>query len=195
MKRLYFITVALSTSLAFMGCGNKQQSTNQANSNLQDTSRQAYIDGIVALQGKLKNTSIAADAYTYNLAITQCLKFASKFPSDTLTPVFLFYAGNAARTINQSKRALAIYDNICTKYPNYKRIPDCIFVEGFIYDNDLKDTANAHVKYQEIINKYPTSEYAPQAKAAIAALGKSPDELVKEFEEKAKKQGNKPPKA
>ena len=55
----------------------------------------------------------------------------------------------------QYQKALGFYDNICAKYTNFKKIPDCIFVKGFIYDNYLKDTAKAHAKYLEVITKYP----------------------------------------
>lgn len=150
-----------------------------------DAARQADITAINAVETKLKSLT-SMDAANANLAITAYTKFSGEFPSDTLAPVFLFKAASMAMSSGQYQRALSFYDNIQSKYPDFKQIPDCIFVQGFIYDTYLKDTAKAHAKYLEVVNKYPNNNLAPQAKAAINALGKSTEELMQEFEAKNK---------
>lgn len=189
MKKLGFTIVAIYLVSVLASCGNKQQGTDN-NSSAQDTGRQASINTIKALEAKMK-ASPNLDITSANLAITDYSKFASAFPNDSLAPGFLYKAGNLARSLGQFKRAIGFYDNLSLKYPTFKRLSDCIFVEAFTYDNDLKDTANAHAKYLEVINKFPNDSLASQAKAAISILGKSDEELMKEFDKKNKKESKK----
>lgn len=189
MKKTWLPVFVIWIAACISGCGNKQQGQNQqSTAAAQDTGRDASIGAVNAAVANLKNLT-TIDAYNANLAITAYTKFVSRFPGDSLAPKYLFEAAKLAMSSGQYPRALAFYDNICAKYSTSKRIPDCIFVEGFIYDNFLKDTAKAHAKYLEVINKYPDNELAKQAKAAIDALGKTDEELMKEFEAKNKKQG------
>ena len=51
-------------------------------------------------------------------------------------------------------------------------------------DNYLNDDEQAKTIYEEVIAKYPTSTYANDAKAAIKNLGKTDEELIKEFKKK-----------
>jgi len=191
MKRTWLPVFAIFIASFISGCGSKQQAQNQqGNTPTQDTGRDASINAVKAAETNLKSLT-TIDAYNANLAITAYTKFVGRFPNDTLAPRYLFEAAKLAMSSGQYPRALSFYENICAKYPISKKIPDCIFVEGFIYDNFMKDTAKAHAKYQEVINKYPDNELAAQAKAAISALGKTDEELMKEFEAKNKKKGTK----
>jgi TolA-binding protein len=190
MKKTWLPVFAIIVASFMASCSSKQQSQNQSTAPAQDTSREALLTAVTAAETNLK-TLTTIDVVNANLAITAYTKFAGHFPNDSLAPRFLFNAAKWAMSSGQYQRALSFYDNICTKYPASKKIPDCIFVQGFIYDSYLKDTAKAHAKYQEVINKYPDNELAAQAKAAISALGKTDEELMKEFEAKNKKQGNK----
>ena len=71
-------------------------------------------------------------------------------------------------------------------------MPQCLLAEGYLYNDKLKDTANAHKKYSELIEKYPNDHLAQDAKMEIKYLGKTPDEIGKMFEEQNKqKEGNK----
>jgi TolA-binding protein len=184
------ITLIFICSLPFLfGCKNGQNQSS-AGGPAQDSLRAKDIRDVRAIETKLKDVT-TLDNYNANLAITAYTKFATQFPDDSVTPKFLFKAASLAMSSRQYQRALNFYDNVYTKYPNFNQAPDCIFVEGFIYDSFMKDTAKAHAKYQEVITKFPNNNLAQQAKAAIAALGKSDEELIKEFEEKNKKQGDK----
>jgi len=189
MKKLCLALTVIYSALSLAGCSSKQQGQS-GNATGADSSKQSYINTITAIEAKMK-TLTTLDNYNANLAITAYTRFDEKFPDDTLAPVFMFKAANMAMSSGQYPRALGIYDNICAKYSSFRQVPDCIFVEGFIYDSYLKDTAKAHAKYTEVINKFPNNSLAPQAQAAISALGKSNEELMKEFEEKNKKAGKK----
>jgi TolA-binding protein len=178
IKTVKYITAG-SIAFILLSCGGN------GNKSANGITREACLDSIKAVEAKLKTTQ-TPDAYIYNRAITTYLRFANNFPNDTMAPACLFDAANISMSLTQYQRAINLYDTISIKYPTFKRAADCIFIRGFIYDDKLKDTAKARAMYQMVINKYPHDSIASQARAAIAILGKSYDEIIKQFEEKNK---------
>lgn len=186
MRKVVIMAGLYCIAASLISCGNKQQSQNQANATpAKDTSKQALTEAIKAVQAKL-NASQSLDPTMANLAINAFLNYAKYYPDDTLSVVYLFKAGEYASSIGQFQRAISMYDNILTKYPQNRLIPECLFIEGFVYDNNLNDTAKARARYMQVIEKYPNDNLASQAKQAIHLLGKTPDEIGKEFEKRNK---------
>lgn len=180
-QSLLNLTIAFGlVVMGLYGCGGGSKSGNAI-------SRQACLDSINTMEAKLK-TIQTPDAGVYNKAISAYTSFANNFPNDSMAPGCLFDAANISMSLSQYQRAINYYDTISMKYPNFKRAADCIFIRGFIYDDKLKDTAKARAMYQEVIDKYPHDSIASQARAAIAILGKSYDDIIKGFEEKNKAQ-------
>ena len=114
-------------------------------------------------------------------------EFAKNFPQDSLTPDFLFKTAEIQTAMQQYPQSLATYQKITTGYPNYKLFPESLYLQGYLLDNFLNDDAKAKTIYEEVIAKYPNLPYANDAKAAINNLGKTDEELIKEFEKKNKK--------
>ena len=59
-------------------------------------------------------------------------------------------------------------------------------MKGYVYENEIGDLNAAKKIYEDFIAKYPDDEFADDAAVSIKNLGKSPEELIKEFEEKVK---------
>ena len=53
-----------------------------------------------------------------------------------------------------------------------------MFLAGFIYNNDLGNTARAKQTYEAYLKNYPDSSFAADAKLELNTLGKSPDEVL-----------------
>jgi len=171
-------------SITLYGCGSSGNKNTTANT----VSKEVCLDSIKSLEAKLK-TIQTPDISLYNRAIDAYTRYANNFPDDTMAAACLFDAANISMSLSQYQRAINFYDTVSTKYPNFKRAADCVFIRGFIYDDKLKDTAKARAMYQEVIDKYPhDTAIVTQARAAIAILGKSYDEIIKGFEEKNKSQ-------
>ncbi len=89
---------------------------------------------------------------------------------------------------NHSQEAINLYQRIINDYPEFRKAPECLFLKGYIYENYLNELDQAKVIYTEFIIKYPNNDFADDAQISIDNLGKSPEELIKEFEEKMKAQ-------
>ncbi len=112
-------------------------------------------------------------------------KFVNDHPEDENTPEFLFKASRVAIGVQQYEQAIKFLDDICTNHPDSKRVASAIFTKAFVYENNLNDTKTAEKLYKEFIDKYPKDELAESATFALKNLGKTNEELIKEFEEKA----------
>lgn len=108
--------------------------------------------------------------------------FSNDFPEDSLAPVYLFKAGEYSRSLGKGKEAIAYYERTLKKYPNIKDAPYCFFLEGYVYENLIRDTSNARKKYEEFLRKYPTHELVQSVKFSLDNLGKSEEEIIKGFE-------------
>jgi len=120
--------------------------------------------------------------------INKYIEFADKYPDDAETPGTLFKAGDMAMNLNMAQQAIDIFDRIMNDYPAYEKTPQCLFLKGYIYENDFRDLPMAKQLYEEFLEKYPDDEFADDAAISIQNLGKSPEELIKEFEERNKQQ-------
>ena len=121
--------------------------------------------------------------------IDKYVAFADQFSKDKETPEILFKAGDLSMNMNMPRKAIQIFDRIMNNYPDFEKTPQCMFLKGYIYENDLKDLKTAKQIYEDFLKKYPDDEFADDAEISIKNLGKTPEELIREFEEKAKQEG------
>lgn len=121
------------------------------------------------------------DSVAYAL-FDQYNQFASVYPDDKNTPEFLFKAAELANSLGMHERALSIFGSIPKKYPKFNKAPECLFITGFIYENQLGDFENARKAYTTFIEAYPKHPLARDAAFSLKNLGKSAEELFREFE-------------
>jgi TolA-binding protein len=110
--------------------------------------------------------------------------FAEAYPEDSLTPEYLFKKADLFRSVKDAGKSIETYNAIIEKYPNYKKAPYCLFLKGFIFENELNNTAKAKESYEAFLAKYPTHDLADDVQFSLNNLGKSPEQLIREFKEK-----------
>lgn len=110
------------------------------------------------------------------------LSYAEKNPDDTLSPTYLFKAADITMNLGDPGKAIGIYNKIIYTYPDYPKLPECHFLVAYIYENFLQNYGKATELYEQFIQKYPDNEFADDAEMSIKNMGKSPEELIKEFE-------------
>jgi outer membrane protein assembly factor BamD (BamD/ComL family) len=174
MKKYSAILITIISVMIIVSCGGPSKDKEMAKiKELEKKKAASEKSGII-------NREKAAEL------ITAYKAFADKFPKDTVSASYLFKGAQLSMNINNGKGAIEIFDRIIKDFPEHTKVPDCIFLKGFVYETQLNDLVKAKQSYQEFLKKYPKSDLADDAQASINNLGKSPDELVKEFEAKAK---------
>lgn len=102
------------------------------------------------------------------------------------TPDFLFKAGEVTENINQPYRAIEFYTHCYEEYPAFKFHAECLFRMANLYDYKLNDYIKAKALYEEVKVQFPKSPWARDADAAIKLMGKSDQDMIREFEKKNK---------
>ncbi len=105
---------------------------------------------------------------------------------DTILPEIIFKAGNLAMNVNRPQTAYSFFMKINADYPEHRRAEQAAFLTAFLLDNNMHKLKEAKEAYENFIKKYPESEFVDDAQASLKYLGKSPEELIKEFEKKNK---------
>lgn len=113
-------------------------------------------------------------------------EFVEKFPDDKRSEEFLYKSADLANGMGKTPVALEMYYRFCEKYPTSAKAAYALFLQGFIYENQLKNLDKAKELYTAFLTRYPSHELAKDAKFSLDNLGKSDDELIKMFEEKNK---------
>jgi outer membrane protein assembly factor BamD (BamD/ComL family) len=136
---------------------------------------------IAKMESELKS-SPKVDSNAVTVLLNAYQNFASKYAKDSMAPEYLYKAAGLAVGFNRGTQAIDLYEAIIQKYPDYKKVPECYFMEAFTYENVVGNIGKASEYYNKFLSKYPDHALAKDATAAIKYLGKSPEEMVRDFE-------------
>lgn len=96
----------------------------------------------------------------------------------------LFKSGEVLNGLQSYSYAIRRFQEVHLLYPNSAKASESIFLCAFIYDTYLQKYDDARRYYKMFLKKYPNHPLAKDAQISLDNLGKTPDELVKEFESK-----------
>ncbi len=170
MKRVFVAIVAL---LLFGACNPKQAWKRNA------IESQEKILMEQAKAGKV-DTAMVSDL------LAEYEAYTTKYPDDTIGAAYLFKAADFYRYMHKPLRSIGIYQQIYEKYPAVAKRPYSLFLQGFIFENEVGNPTLAKSVYEKFLAEYPTHPIAKDVRVTLNNLGKSPEQLIQEFEEKAK---------
>jgi tetratricopeptide (TPR) repeat protein len=179
-RKPLFISAGISTILllTILSC-----SSNKSKKNAED--RRILVARIDSLHGKMFSAqSMELDRSLAAQGIAACQDFVSRFPEDSLSAEYLFRLSDLSRAVGDNKKAIEYLSRISTKYPSFKKNPECIFLQGYYYQEYFNDTIKAQYFYEQLFAKYPTHAFVDDAKALMKMFGKSEQEIIKGFETK-----------
>lgn len=176
MKKLIYLSLLCFTTTLLLDCDHK-------------TDKQPIKKAILDCENQIAQNPYAnSDSLPKQLAALY-LKYASSYPSDSLSAEYLFRAADIKRGTGNAKEAVLLLDQVRNDYPNYSKMPVVIFAQGYISQSDLKQDFKAKAYYQELIKKFPNHPLAKDANTLIATLGMTDAEMLKYLQEKATNAG------
>jgi len=116
--------------------------------------------------------------------VDACEAFAMALPKDPESPEYLFKAAETSNTLRTYEKSFSLYDWIIDLYPQHTRAPISLFMKGFLFDGTLNDSANAAKYYNEFLEKYPSNQFAKDAKILLENLGKTDEEVLQDLMKK-----------
>jgi TolA-binding protein len=126
------------------------------------------------------------DSAALNTLLKDYEDFAAKYPEDTIGATYLFKAADFYRYLRKPLRSIDLYDKIYKNYPTSDKKPYALFLQGFTYENDAANTHAAKALYEQFLKEYPNHVLAKDVRVTLTNLGKSPEQLIAEFQEKAR---------
>jgi len=152
------------------------------------TSKERSEEKIASMEERLFNSENGFSKAGADSLIQLYQDFAAAYPNDSLSPTYLFKAASVAMNLQDGSTALELFDRIRESYPDYDRAPLCLFFKGYVQENLMGDIDKARETYQLFIDTYPDHDFVDDAQASINNLGKSPEQMIREFEEQQKAQ-------
>lgn len=106
-----------------------------------------------------------------------------KKDTDQYVDVLLKAAG-LAKTIGNPEKAIELYKKVADGLPQHPKAPTALFMIGFVYETDMENLEMAKKTYEAFLEKYPNDpDFADDAQTAIKMLGRSPEDIIREFEQ------------
>ena len=174
--KLKFIAFCFFAACCLASCSNAPKENDE---------REVLVSRIASINKKMfDKKTMEFDKNLAEKGIAIYGDFAAKFPDDSLTAEYLFRRSDLQRAVGDNQSALKTLSGICNRYPDYKKVPECIFLEGYYSQEFFKDTVAAKQFYQELLSKYPNHPFADDAKALMKMFGKSEEDIIKDFEKK-----------
>jgi len=184
IKYLRFLSVVFSFLL--VACQGDRSAEEQKPLAKPKVSRIDLDYKIQLLEAKLYGKNASFDANLASAAIQLYVEYANNFPNDKKTPKYLFKAGEISNSLGESRNAIAYFDRIYKDYPGFDKYPYTLFLQGFIYETQLDELGKAKEIYEKVITEFPNHQVAQDAAGSLQNLGKSPEQLIREFEKKNK---------
>lgn len=144
---------------------------------------------IIELEKKIGSENFTLDEKGMQLAdelVQAYISYAKSHQDGADTPGYLYSAADLSLNTGKSKQALDLYNQIIYTYPDFEKAPECLFLVGYIYENYFQEYGKAKEIYESFLQKYPNHDFADDAAISIKNMGKSPEELIKSFEDQNK---------
>lgn len=110
------------------------------------------------------------------------LEYADAYHADSLSPEYLFRAADITSNLFEPGMAVMYLDRLMINYPDYPRFSRVLFTKAFVLENQLGKMDLARELYEEFLIRFPEDVLAKDVREALGNIGKTPEELIREFE-------------
>jgi len=184
MKILKFTSIILIATLVF-ACGPKGGESSDSNTEVVDL-ESLNVDNLLAeikkREDALKLDSVKTDRQRAEGLVEAYIVFQERFSDKEQSAEFLFKAGEIAMGLNLTAVSIKCLDKVYNDYKDYEKRPYALFLKAFVQENQAKNYEDAKANYELFIQEYPGHEMADDAEYSIKNMGKTPEELIREFE-------------
>ncbi len=185
MKTIKLITLVLVTGF-FFACGSGESQTDKLTEE-QEVNLDKLNEDNLLVEIKKRKKALGEDEEgmengkglaLMNAYVTYSMRFSNHKDADE----YLFKAGEIAMGLNRTSQAINYLDRVYNEYKEFEKRPYALFLKAFVLENQAHNLEEAQIAYELFIEEFPTHEMADDAQYSIKNLGKSPEELIREFE-------------
>lgn len=180
------VAIAIIVSMGFLvACGSQQSEENQEESTyiaLDKMNIESLEDEIKKREKALNEDSSGVDNRIAANLMEAYSVYAERFPNRANSADRLFKAAELAMSLNHSAQSIKYFSKVFDDYPEYDKRPYALFLKAFVLENQAKDYDQAKMVYENFIELFPKHAMADDAEYSLKNMGKSPEELIREFE-------------
>ena len=168
MNQFIKFTLVATLAVTMMACGNSK----------------LKVEDLKKAEATLFNDDMTANKDAAPDVVDLFRQYVNENPEAEDAPEWLFKALEIAVGYLEPEKAIEIGDKLFKQYPDYEKTPVGMFMLGtMVYEDKLGELGKAKMLYEKLIADYPDSEFVPAAQQSIINLGKTPEEIIREFEE------------
>lgn len=146
-----------------------------------DREKEKLFSEITYLEEEI-GTELRPSVEKLDSLMTRMENYAAAFPNDSVSAGFLYRAAEISRANGNFDHALVLYEKILSNHATSPLAAKALFMKAFTLDNDLKRLEDSRTVYEEFLKKYPDDDFADDASFLLKNLGKSEEEIMRQFE-------------
>lgn len=187
MKKLTFLSLIFSISI-LVACGdsssNKDVGTENTSMEEVDVNKLNMTNLLLEIERREKafNEEKTVNHRNAILLMRAYAAFAERFSNREDAAEFLFKAGELAMGAELPVESIRYLDKLYNDHPHFEKRAYGLFLKAFVLENQAQNLNEAKIAYELFLSEFPTHEMADDARASIANLGKSPEQIIREFE-------------
>lgn len=165
-------------------CGNQEEKSNDSEAYvaIDKMNIESLEEEIVKRENALRADTSGVDPQKAAGLMEAYAVYAERFSNRANSAERLFKAAELAMSLNHAVQSIKYFDKVYNEYEDYEKRPYALFLKAFVLENQAKEYDQARVVYQEFLELYPKHEMADDAEYSVRNMGKSPEELIREFE-------------
>ncbi|WP_432821902.1 N-acetylmuramoyl-L-alanine amidase [Trichloromonas sp.] len=144
---------------------------------LADGSDAAYLKAKDNYQSLINSAKKQLYRDNWEAVIGAFMAVVDRYPDSSRAPDGLYMAARACRGLydvsrvsSDARRATEYYDRLTQSYPRNSLADDALFESAQIYEAILESKAEAFVRYQAIVDRYPSGDMLAKAKGRAVSL-------------------------
>lgn len=190
MTRIFYSILIVIFSSLIHSCSESSSGSEQSGSVNADKPKEIVTDPLLIEIHDMEKKAKSDTVFDRNTALRLLIAYQTYYNQhgkDSLGQAYLFEAAKMADALGKYQKAIDLLVNYHDLIGDYNKKAEAAFLVGFIYDSHLKDAKKAIEYYNKVIELYPKSQWAEQAKSALHLAGMSDEDLMKFLDEKNKK--------
>lgn len=178
-------TLLMLAMIALLGaCGDGEHPAGKAAPTETPDSKSdktAKMQQIVDLEAAVDADELGEDIKLRQRLLVAYSDFVNYHNTEEMAPEYLFRAAKLANEIGKPRRAIEYLVNLHDGFPRYERRTEAAFLAGFIYENVLNDRSMAEKYYEQVVELYPKSPWAEDARLSLKLLYLTDEEKIQIF--------------
>lgn len=180
------ITMILFATLLMVSCGEKSEDKKEektSENSQKERTEEELVQYLDSISSAFKNGTIqkeeankAVNQYAANATI-----LSNKHPENKKAPAYLDEVAMLVDNfLGKPEQAFKIYNLIIANHPNYVDLDKVMYLKAIVLDVSLNKLDQAEKAYNEMLDKFPDSQYAESVRGRLKNIDKTFEEVTAE---------------